>query len=138
MARQAMGIPMGIKAGPHFANITCYPGKKKYTLHTRVPGLIKRFIDDIWACGMEPRGEDVYQMKYKRTSTDTKKVTFIGIQVEVREDRVYTTLYDQEYKYPYHIERYLAGDTTTPQTQLNGVHEPIDCLHAHGQLYDGF
>ena len=56
---------MGIKPGPHFANITCYPKEKKYGLHTRVPGLIKRFIDDISAYIREPPGEDVYQMKHK-------------------------------------------------------------------------
>ena len=83
VAPQAMGIPMAIKPGPHFANITCYPQEKKYVLHTRMSGQVKRFIDDIWACDREPPGEDVYQMKYKRTSTDTKDVTFIRNQVEV-------------------------------------------------------
>ena len=33
LARQAMGIPMGTKPDPHFANITCYPKEKTHTAH---------------------------------------------------------------------------------------------------------
>ena len=55
---------------------------------------MKRFMDDIWACGRGPPSEDAYQMKCKRISTDTKKVPFMGIQVEVCEDRVHTMLHD--------------------------------------------
>ena len=127
VARQAMGVPMGIKPSPHFSNITCYPKEKKYALHTRALGLIKRLSDDSWVCSRELLGEEVYRMKYKWSSAEPKKVTFRGVEVEKWENNLHTTLYDHKQRH-----HRLANATKW------GVHEPAHCLLEHDQLHYGF
>ena len=51
---------------------------------------------------------------------------YFDVYTFVREGRLHTTLYKRdlykrEHGYPYHIHRFPMHDTTSPQTQLNGV-----------------
>ena len=94
IAQQVKGIPMGTRPRPPFANLYCYPMEKHYALTTRLMGIIRRFIDDMWTYGARPPSAEQYHMDYKATSARGGDIVYLGVHTVVREGRVHTTLYN--------------------------------------------
>ena len=119
--RQKQGMPMGLPEAPQLTALALYPIEKKYALTHQTKGLITRYIDDFACSGMEPPPQENYGMEYKLTSDDPADTVYLGVRTVIRDGRVHTTLFDREEDYPFHIVRYLEGDTTAPRPQLGGV-----------------
>ena len=87
---------------------------------------------------MEPPPESAYAMEYKETSRDPADFVYLGARVQIRGDRLHTTVFDREDDYPFHIVRYPEWGTVAPRTQLGGVltGQFIACLEACTHMQD--
>ena len=116
IAQQMKGILKGTRPGPQFANQYCYPIEKHDELSTRLMGIIRRFIVDLWTRGARQPSAKQYHMEYKATSARGGNVVHLGVHTVVREGRVHTAWKKRECEYPSHPPLPHAGYNNTTNT----------------------
>jgi hypothetical protein len=134
--KQIIGIPMGISAGPHIANIYLHQFEHDYfnvlynsndKVALRKMAHIFRFQDDLLALNDNGYLESVLSLIYptemvvNKTNISVCKSTFLDLQISIYRGKFLVKLYDKRKEYSFNVISYPFLDGNIPNGPSYGI-----------------
>ena len=133
--KQVIGIPMGVDPAPFMANLYLYYDESTYMEQlaktnygeAKKYNKIQCYIDDLFALNNDGRIELNKELIYhkdlqlNKENEDDSNVTFLDLQICIKDNTVCTTTYDKREDFSFEIVAYPDLSGNIPKRQAYGV-----------------